>query len=180
LITPNPYHAIDAEKQKLLKAARIELFKRQGQSAYDIQAEYGRWLIASMLAANLGGIVAILQSDKYAELLMANIGHYLVIGVFLSILTGCLTWINYTYISTYYIKLQLRDEFGADITISKWTKFLVPLSFYAPIACFTFSLGLLTWCTWMALNAISELATPKPAIPYLSELLGVLKQVAPF
>lgn len=148
--------AADVHDAEIKRLAKIELFKRLGQNAYTVQADYGKWLTASVLGANLGGLLGIMQSGSYAEQLMHSVGWYLIVGVLVSIFTGGLTWINYSYVFHVYTKVQMREEFGIEVKFNKYTNVLLKLSFIAPIISFCVSAILLFIACFLALSAISR------------------------
>jgi hypothetical protein len=77
----------------------------------EIQAAYGRWLLASLLAAHTGAILAITQTGSLARELFAAVGPSLVWGIVATLIAGGLTWLNYSasFIYHFHATASLRE-----------------------------------------------------------------------
>lgn len=64
--------------------------------AYSNQAQYGRWILASLLAVHGGGLFAISQAGSASERLFIASGPYLLWGIASALVCGGMAWINFS------------------------------------------------------------------------------------
>jgi cytochrome bd-type quinol oxidase subunit 2 len=83
-------------------AARYQTTKEILLQARSHQFEYGKWLLASMLAVHGGSLVAISQAGDVREKLYEASGPFLIYGLAASMLAGGTAWFNFTFASQAY------------------------------------------------------------------------------
>jgi len=76
--------------------------------AREMQGGYGKWLLASLLAAHTGAIIAITQAGDLSAPLFRASGSYLVWGIVVTLVAGGFTWINYSAAIHFYMR-NLND-----------------------------------------------------------------------
>jgi len=76
--------------------------------AREMQGGYGKWLLASLLAAHTGAIIAITQAGDLSAPLFRASGPYLVWGIVVTLVAGGFTWINYSAAIHFYMQ-NLND-----------------------------------------------------------------------
>lgn len=90
--------------QNLPPERLFELRKELLIVAQQKQYEYGKWLLASLLAVHLGGLFVISQAGEIAPRLFQASGACLIYGVATALLSGGLAWINFTVSALLYAK----------------------------------------------------------------------------
>jgi hypothetical protein len=104
--------------------------------AFSNQAQYGRWILASLLAVHAGALLAITQSGDAAGALFVASGRYLLCGLSIALFCGGLAWINFTasmrfYSAAFGSYIQGRD----DIKPSKAVRVVIAVTIYGtPLA----------------------------------------------
>jgi len=74
-----------------------EVYLKIYLSTQDKQHEYGKWVLASLLAVHAGSILAISQAGEAASRLFKASGPWLIYGIGITLVAGGLAWINYTF-----------------------------------------------------------------------------------
>lgn len=70
--------------------------------ALEKQYEYGKWLLASLLAVPAGSLLAISQAGAARAPLYHSCGPLLIYGVATTLIAGGLAWINFTIVANVY------------------------------------------------------------------------------
>lgn len=81
-------------------------FREKAIFSANAQAEWGRWLVASLLVANGGSLLAITQSQTNSFIMLESGGIYFVLGIVSALLCGFLSWLNWTCIYREYEELS--------------------------------------------------------------------------
>jgi hypothetical protein len=141
--------------------------------AREIQSEYGRWLLASMLAAHTGGLIAITQTGAMAHELFSASGQFLIWGIITTMLSGGLTWLNYTGSFVIYKKFsdQLRD--GKPLEAGRFSVWMTVGTFFLSPFVLTVSFVLLALAGLSALDVFGASASYCVRIP--TWLYGLIK-----
>ncbi|MBO6717904.1 MAG: hypothetical protein JJ913_08115 [Rhizobiaceae bacterium] len=116
------------------------------------QFDYGKWVLASLLAAHLGGLLVISQAGERSGALFAASGQILVYGLGLALVAGGLAWINFSVASVAYWNM-LRASFDGepDYEVPNLVAWTVKLTLFgSPIVAIT-SLAAFFWAAHRAL-----------------------------
>lgn len=65
-------------------------------AAREYQFDYGKWMLASLLAIHGGSLLAISQAGEIREKLYAASGPCLIYGLVLALTSGGVAWVNFT------------------------------------------------------------------------------------
>lgn len=71
-------------------------------AALQKQFDYGKWLLASLLAVHLGALLVISQAGEASKGLFEAAGAYLIYGVAAALVSGGFAWINFSAASIVY------------------------------------------------------------------------------
>lgn len=77
----------------------LEFHKQLLPGVLQRQFEYGKWLLASLLAVHLGSLLVISQSGDLAPRLFQASGESLIYGVSAALMCGALGWLNFTFVA---------------------------------------------------------------------------------
>jgi hypothetical protein len=66
------------------------------------QFEYGKWVLASLLAVHAGSLIAIAQAGDKKSLLYQACGEQLIYGLSTALVAGGFAWVNFTVASNVY------------------------------------------------------------------------------
>ncbi len=80
------------ELSRLYYERRIE----HSRTAMQLQGDYGKWLVASLLLTHGGAFVFLAQGEEFGQRILAAIHWWLVAGLFLALITGFVTWLNWS------------------------------------------------------------------------------------
>lgn len=100
--------------------------------AFSNQAQYGRWVVASLLAVHGGSLIAIAQSGDASKALFSASGAYILWGIVAALVSGGLAWINFTAAMWFYAAAlkKVRDgpvrREGFAAVVARITVFLTP------------------------------------------------------
>src|SRR5690606_21541635 len=81
-----------------------DYFTEQSRRTRDIAADYGKWMIASLLLVNGGAIIALLRASLLKLIQVKVAGIAFTSRIALSILCGLATWINWYLLNSFYEK----------------------------------------------------------------------------
>lgn len=109
----------------LTNDARFGLFKDLYFSAAQRQFEYGKWVLASLLAVHAGSLVAISQAGEKAGALYVASGPTLIVGIAITLTAGGMAWLNFSLAMHFYAKCLINLRDGNEIRVSSWLKFFV-------------------------------------------------------
>jgi len=141
----------------LLFGLRKDLFTGALQKQY----EYGKWLLASLLAVHLGSLLVISQAKDAAAPLFQASGSFLIYGVATALFSGGMAWINFSVVSAVYFNKLNALVSGIEYDPSKKAIWAVRITFYgAPAIAF----GSLLLFFFAAHTAIEVLQIPPTAI----------------
>lgn len=79
-----------------------DLWAKKLQIHLNAQIEWGKWLVASLLLVHGGALVAIVQNEEHSVTLMKAAGHWFVWGLVAALVTGFITWVNWTVLASIY------------------------------------------------------------------------------
>ena len=98
------------------------------------QVQYGKWVLASLLAVQAGALLAITHTGSLAPSLFLAAGRYLIWGVVATLFAGGLAWINFTIATVVYAQVlaairngdepQLR---GPVVRVAQMILYVAPL-----------------------------------------------------
>ena len=118
------------------------------------QFDYGKWVLASLLAVHGGSLLAISQADSARDRLFAECGGLLIWGLFAAVLAGGLGWINFSISSSFHWrslqKLRVGDKHDAS-WFDKWG--VNGTLLIAPIVA-AVSMALFLWAAFEAQSAL--------------------------
>lgn len=135
-------------------AFRRTLYRDLFFEAFSNQAQYGRWILASLLAVHAGGLLAITQSGAVAATLFAACGAFLLWGLVCALVCGGLAWINFTAAMRFY-SIGLREIAKGKILEPGGTlKFIVNITLYGTMAVAILSLVLFVLAARAALAVL--------------------------
>jgi hypothetical protein len=66
------------------------------------QFDYGKWLIASLLAVHVGSVFLMTQAGKCAIPIFFHAAHWNFFGIVMAILSGFFAFVNYQCLATIY------------------------------------------------------------------------------
>lgn len=78
------------------RAEQIKLYLELYVATADRQFQYGKWVLASLLAVHAGSLLAISQAGSKTAELYTACGPLLIYGVGTALVSGGLAWFNYT------------------------------------------------------------------------------------
>ncbi len=85
---------------------RYEQLQENRRAASQLQGEYGRWLVASLLLVHGGSILLLAQSQEMVRLVLPSVFWWHVAGLLLALTSGFLAWMNWGYHMILYDKVQ--------------------------------------------------------------------------
>jgi hypothetical protein len=115
----------DDLKLELHYKAREEAYRGLQDSkgrAFDLQGQYGRWLISTLLLIHGVGIGFIAKDPRLASLLIPWIFSEMVAGLLLALLCGFITWINWSLHAVQYESVNPAMIYDDEV----WPKFDEP------------------------------------------------------
>jgi len=76
---------------------RYEQLQQNRRSANELQGQYGRWLIASLLLVHGGSILLLAQSPDMIKTVLPAVFWWHIAGLVLALACGFTTWANWSY-----------------------------------------------------------------------------------
>lgn len=73
-----------------------EEYQKRKQHAYQLSADYGRWLIASLLLVHGAAVAFLAQNDRLSQTVLPTLFWWHVAGLLLAFLCGFLVWSNWS------------------------------------------------------------------------------------
>lgn len=129
----------------------LELVKDLVSKAYVTQVDYGRWVLASLITVHGGGLFAVMQAnDKLPKGLAAACVPIFMVGLIMAILTGAISWINYTIATQLYVRILLAIANKQSFTRSWLAKWGAYITAGAAIATTIASIALLAIAGYVA------------------------------
>ncbi len=74
-----------------------EDYQKSKRHAFQLNADYGRWLIASLLLVHGASIVFLTQNDRLSSAVLPSVFWWHVTGLLLAFLCGFLVWANWSF-----------------------------------------------------------------------------------
>lgn len=133
-------------------SARENLYKELYFEAFNNQAQYGRWILASLLAVNGGSLIAVANAGEAARPLFRACGEYLVWGLALALICGGLAWINFSCAMTLYGEAMLLAEKGEKLIVSRTKRWTIGITLWGTPALACMSLGFFLAAGYAALS----------------------------
>lgn len=137
----------------------FDLRKEQMTSSMQRQYEYGKWLLASLLAAHLGSLLAISQAEQAAAKLFAAAGFYLIMGVGTALCAGGLAWINFTVAAVVYYKLLESLVTGEPRPVTTAVRITIGITLFGAAMCVAASLMLFFVAATTAIETLQDPTT---------------------
>ncbi|MQW88563.1 hypothetical protein [Sinorhizobium saheli] len=109
---------------------RFQFYKDVYLAAVDRQFQYGKWVLASLLAVHAGSLVAISQAGLKTAALYAACGPLLIYGVGTTLVAGGLAWINFStamHVYAQHLK-DIRD--GKETAVSRLARAVVAFTLW--------------------------------------------------
>lgn len=85
-------HPLQIEARRLL----YHEYQESKRAAFQLQGDYGRWLIASLLLVHGGGVLFLVQNERLSETVVLAIFWWPITGLMLALFCGFSTWINWS------------------------------------------------------------------------------------
>lgn len=98
--------------------------------ALERQYEYGKWVLASLLAVHAGSLLAISQAGPATARLYQACGPLLIYGVATTLIAGGLAWINFSVIANVYAGFLKDIRDGDEPKLTGRRKWLAKLTFW--------------------------------------------------
>lgn len=131
-----------------------EVYLKVYLSTYDKQYDYGKWVLASLLAVHAGSIVAITQAGEATQRLFKACGPWLIYGIGLTLVAGGFAWRNFTVATACYSRVHRLLREGKDIEHPTVARFAVNLTLYGTPLVAIASLIFFFIAAWKALAVL--------------------------
>jgi hypothetical protein len=92
-------------------------------SSLQRQFDYGKWVLASLLAAHLGGLFLLSQADDKRGHLFEFAGPWLIFGAGAALLSGALAWVNFSVVAYVYSRVVISHLGGTTYKPTRTTRF---------------------------------------------------------
>jgi hypothetical protein len=133
---------------------RYQTHKELFLAAQGKQFDYGKWLLASLLAVHGGSLLAISQAGDAKVKLYQACGPLLIYGLAVTLVAGGLTWINFTAVANVYGHALKDLRFGLEPNPTPLKRFIVGLTFWVTPAVAIASLTLFVVAAVKAANVL--------------------------
>lgn len=74
-----------------------EDYQTSKRHAFQLNADYGRWLIASLLLVHGAAVAFLAQNDRLSKSILPSVFWWHVTGLLLAFLCGFLVWANWSF-----------------------------------------------------------------------------------
>lgn len=106
--------------------------------SFQIAADYGKWLLASLILLHGGGLLGLFSMAARADLdPLIKPAIAMVMGLFLGLVSGFLTWLNWLFLASSYEQVSnhavLYSESAKLGTVRRGTTIGIKYSFWASI-----------------------------------------------
>ncbi|TQX88456.1 MULTISPECIES: hypothetical protein [unclassified Rhizobium] len=118
------------------------------------QFEYGKWLLASLLAVHGGSLLAISQAGEAKQRLYQACGPYLIYGLASALLSGGLAWINFTAVHAIYFNFVHQVAEGRPAEAGKKAAWFSNVTFWLTPIVVAASLGLFLYAAFKATSIL--------------------------
>lgn len=85
------YEDLTIEARRLL----YHEYQETKRAAFQLQGDYGKWLIASLLLVHGAGVLFLVQNEKLPPAVVLSIFWWPIAGLMLALVCGFITWINW-------------------------------------------------------------------------------------
>jgi hypothetical protein len=79
-----------------------EDFQKSKRHAFQLNADYGRWLIASLLLVHGAAVAFLAQNDRLSKTVLPSVFWWHIAGLLLALLCGFLVWANWSLHARFY------------------------------------------------------------------------------
>jgi hypothetical protein len=79
-----------------------EDLQKSKRHAFQLNADYGRWLIASLLLVHGAAVAFLAQNERLATTVLPSVFWWHVAGLILALLCGFLVWANWSFHASIY------------------------------------------------------------------------------
>lgn len=97
-----------------------EQLQRSKDRAFQLQGDYGKWLVASLLLIHGATIAFLAQNERLASAVLPLVFWCHVIGLLLALICGFVTWVNWSLHASAYEEVT---PYMLDGTMDNWPKF---------------------------------------------------------
>jgi len=112
---------------------RFDLSKELFLATLSRQFEYGKWVLASLLAVHAGSLIAIAQAGDKRVALFQSCGSLLIYGPSCALVAGGFAWVNFTIASNVYGNRMVSLRKGEEPEDAGWKVVAVPLTMYLSV-----------------------------------------------
>lgn len=109
---------------------QYQLHKELLMGALERQYEYGKWVLASLLAVHAGSLLAISQAGAATARLYQACGPLLIYGVATTLVAGGLAWINFSVVANVYAHVLRAIREGREPSLTAGKKYLALVTFW--------------------------------------------------
>ena len=91
-------------REELIEARKLtyEDLQKSKHHAFQLSADYGRWLIASLLLVHSATVAFLAQNERLASSVLPMVFGWHVAGLLLALLCGFLVWANWSFHAAIY------------------------------------------------------------------------------
>ena len=109
---------------------RYQTQKELYLAAQSKQFDYGKWLLASLLAVHGGSLLAISQAGDAKTELYRACGPLLIYGLAVTLIAGGLAWINFTAVANLYGSALIDFRLGREPKPPRFKRAIVAVTFW--------------------------------------------------
>lgn len=91
-------------REELIEARKLtyEDLQKSKRHAFQLNADYGRWLIGSLLLVHGAAVAFLAQNERLAATVLPSVFWWHVAGLLLALLCGFLVWANWSFHAAIY------------------------------------------------------------------------------
>lgn len=145
---------LKSDQSEATDAALAEVYLKLFLSTFDKQFDYGKWVLASLLAVHAGSILAISQAGEARAHLFKACGPYLIWGIAVTLVAGGFAWINFTCALWGYNRYHFSLREGNGLPRLRAVEWAVNLTLWAAPIVTIVSLVLFFIAAWKALQVL--------------------------
>lgn len=87
----------------------FQQYENEKSRTFELQGQYGRWLISTLVLAHGAAIGFVAQSERLSAKLLPEIGYWSLGGFVLALLCGFSAWANWGYHSNFHPNWDIRE-----------------------------------------------------------------------
>ncbi|CAM5766293.1 hypothetical protein LMIY3S_01772 [Labrys miyagiensis] len=92
-----------SEDQYRFVAQEVYKNERENQkTAMQLQGDYGKWLLNTLLILNGGAVIGLAQSSAFGKSALHEAGMWFVGGIVSALACGFVAWVNWSLLAHYY------------------------------------------------------------------------------